>query len=138
MRTIEATATTQAAPAAVWELLADASRWATWGSWTNVEVEGGAEHGPGAVRVLERSPFRVRERVTEWQPGVRMGYELLEGMRVRGYRSAVTLEPQPDGGTLVRWRSTYERADPLTALVLRLAVRDSCRRVAKAASVSAG
>jgi hypothetical protein len=63
-----------------------------------------------------------------------MAYELLDGMRVRGYRATVTLERAPEGGTVVRWRSTYERAGPLTALVLRLAVRDACRRLAKAAS----
>jgi hypothetical protein len=38
------------------------------------------------------------------------------------------------GGTLIRWRSTYERARPTTAIVLRLAVRDACRRLAKAAA----
>jgi hypothetical protein len=78
--------------------------------------------------------FRVRERITEWVPGERMAYELLEGMRVGGYRSTVTLEDAAEGGTVVRWRSTYDHAGPLTALILRLAVRDSCKRLAKAAS----
>jgi hypothetical protein len=55
-------------------------------------------------------------------------------MRVRGYRSAVTLEDAPGGGTLVRWRSTYEHAGPVTALLLRAAVRDVCTRVARAAA----
>ena len=63
-----------------------------------------------------------------------MGYELLEGMRVRGYKAEVTLEPTAQGGTVVRWRSTYERAGPVTALLLRIAIRDACRRVAKAAA----
>jgi hypothetical protein len=118
----------------VWALLADVSAWARWGSWSTVELEGGGEHGPGAVRVLTKTPFRIRERVTDWVPGERMGYEMLDGMRVRGYRSEVTLESAPGGGTVVRWRSTYDRAGPLTTLVLRLAVRDACNRVAKAAS----
>jgi uncharacterized protein YndB with AHSA1/START domain len=134
VKTIEATATTPAPPAAVWALLADASTWPRWGSWSKVEVEGGGEQGPGAVRRLERAPYRLRERITEWVPGERMGYELLEGMRVRGYRSVVTLEATPEGGTTVRWRSTYEHAGPVTAFVLRLAVPDSCKRVAKAAT----
>jgi uncharacterized protein YndB with AHSA1/START domain len=134
MRVIEATADSSGSPAAVWALLADASRWAQWGAWSKVEVEGGGEHGPGAVRVLVRAPFRVRERVTDWVPGERMGYELVDGMRVRGYSARVTLEDNGRGATLVRWRSTYERAGPLTALVLRLAVRDACKRVAAAAS----
>ncbi len=135
VRTIEATATASAPPRAVWTLLADASRWSQWGSWSAVEVEGGGPQEPGAVRVLVRPPLRVRERITEWVPEERMGYEMLEGMRVRGYRSTVTLEPS-GAGALVRWRSTYDHADPITAIVLRIAVRDACRRLAKAASAA--
>jgi hypothetical protein len=86
------------------------------------------------VRVLVRAPFRVRERIVEWVPHERMAYELIDGMRVRGYRAAVTLEAAAGGGVVIRWRSTYERAGPFTALVLRLAVRDACKRLAKAAS----
>jgi len=138
VRVIEATADSSGSREAVWVLLADASKWAQWGAWSNVEVEGGGQHGPGAVRVLRRTPFRVRERVTDWVPGERMGYELVDGMRVQGYSALVTLEDSGQGGTRVRWRSSYERADPLTALLLRLAVWDACRRVAKAASAPAG
>jgi hypothetical protein len=134
MKTIEAGATTSASPAAVWALLADAPTWGQWGSWSKVEVEGGGPQGPGAMRRLVRAPYRLRERITEWVPGERLGYELVDGMRVRGYRSAVTLEERGNGGTVIRWRSTYEHAGPLTALVLRLAVRHSCKRLAKAAS----
>jgi uncharacterized protein YndB with AHSA1/START domain len=133
VRTIEAVATTSGSPDAVWSLLADASTWARWGSWSSVEVEGGGQQGLGAVRVNVAGPFHVRERITEWVPGERMAYELLEGMRVRGYRSVVTIEQSTDGGAVVRWRSTYDHAGPLTALVLRLAVREACRRLAKAA-----
>jgi hypothetical protein len=81
-----------------------------------------------------RRPYRLRERITAWVPNERLSYEMLEGMRVRGYRSTVTLEEAPGGRTVVRWRSTYERAGPFTALLLRMAVRDACRRLAKAAS----
>ena len=97
-------------------------------------MEGGGQQGPDAVRLLVKAPFRLRERITEWVPGERMGYELLDGMRVRGYKAQVTLEEADSGGTVIRWRSMYERAGPLTALVLHLAVRDACRRLAKAAS----
>jgi hypothetical protein len=134
MHTIEATETTSATRDAVWAVLEDAASWADWGSWSSVEIEGGGNERLGAVRVLRKWPYRVRERITEWEPGERHSYELLEGMPVRGYRSTVILENAPGGGTLIRWRSEYERADPFTALVLRLAVRDSCRRLAKAAS----
>jgi len=130
---IDAVARTSGSPAAVWALLADASAWARWGAWSASEVEGGGELVPGAVHVLVRAPFRVREQITECVPGERLAYEMLDGMRVRGYRSAVTLEPSDDGGTVVRWRSGWERAGPLTALVLRIAIPDACKRVAKAA-----
>jgi hypothetical protein len=62
------------------------------GSWSRVEVEGGVQQGRGSVRVLVRAPFRVRERIVEWVPHERMAYELIDGMRVRGYRAAVMLE----------------------------------------------
>jgi uncharacterized protein YndB with AHSA1/START domain len=131
--TIEATETTPAAPEAVWALLADHAAWSRWGSWSAVELEGGGEPGPGRIRRLVRRPFTVRERITTWEPRRRMGYELLEGLRVRGYRSEVVLEAQEGGGTAVHWRSSYEHAGPLTALLLRSAVRDACRRLARAA-----
>ena len=134
MKTIEAVATTTGSPAAVWALLADASSWAQWGSWSKVEVEGGGPQKLGSVRILEKKPYRLRELVTDWVPGERTGYELLEGMRVRAYTSAVTLEEAPQRGTVIRWRSTYDHAGPLTSLVLRLAVRDACKRLANAAS----
>ena len=137
MKTIEALRRTSASRETVWALLEDASTWAQWGAWSSVEVEGGGEQRAGALRVLVNRPFRIRERITEWEPGERIGYELLEGMRVRGYRSSVTLEDGADGGTNIRWRSVYDRAGPLTTLLLRLAVRDSCKRLAKAASAAA-
>jgi hypothetical protein len=48
--------------------------------------------------------------------------------------SVVTQEDVPEDGTRVRWRSTYERAGLLTGLLLRLAVRSVCGRLAKAAA----
>ena len=136
MKTIEAVATTAAPRSAVWALLEDASSWARWGVWSSVQVEGGGGQRVGAVRVLVNRPFRVRERITEWEPASRIGYELLEGMRVRGYRSTLTLEDAPGGGTRIRWSSSYEQAGPLTAFLLRLAVGDACKRLANAASTT--
>ena len=134
MKTIEATATAAGSPSAVWALLADASAWPQWGSWTAAEVEGGGEQRLGAVRVLQSRGVRVRERITEWEPDERFGYELLDGMKVQGYRATVTLDPRPDGGTVVTWRSTYEKAGPFTAIVLRLAIGDACKKLARAAT----
>ena len=136
MTTIEGSAKSTGSPDAVWALLADGEAWTRWGSWSENQIEGGGEQGPGKVRVIVRKPYRVRERITEWEPGRRFGYEMLDGMKVQGYRSEITLEPEPEGGTRVRWRSTYDKASPLTAVLLRLAIRDSVKRLAKAASAT--
>lgn len=137
METIEVEATTPASRDQVWALLEEAPRWAKWGSWSSVEVDGGGPQGVGVERTLVRRPYRVRERITEWEPARRHSYELLEGMSARGYRSTVTLDDAPGGGTVIRWRSEYENAGRFTAFVLRAAVRDSCKRLAKAATRSA-
>ena len=136
MKTIEAEATTPATRDQVWALLEKPESWAEWGSWSSVEVDGGGPQGVGVERTLVRRPYRVRERITEWEPGRRHSYELLEGMNARGYRSTVALDDAPGGGTVIHWRSEYESAGPLAALVLRAAVRDSCKRLAKAATRS--
>jgi len=137
VKVIEATETTPASRDAVWALLEDPASWAEWGSWSSVEVDGGGPQGVGVERTLVRRPYRVRERITEWEPGRRHSYELLEGMNASGYRSTVTLENAPGGGTVIRWRSEYEHAGPLTAFTLRLAVRASCKRLARAAQRAA-
>lgn len=136
MKVIEARQTTPASREAVWALLEDPASWAEWGSWSSVEVDSGGPQEVGAERTLVRRPYRVRERITEWEPGQRHSYELLEGMNARGYRSTVTLEDAPGGGTTIRWRSEYESAGRFTAFMLRLAVRDSCKRLARAASAA--
>jgi polyketide cyclase/dehydrase/lipid transport protein len=133
VKVIEATETASASRDAVWALLEDPASWAEWGSWSSVEVDGGGPQGVGVERTLVRRPYRVRERITEWEPGRRHSYELLEGMNASGYRSTVTLDDAPGGGTVIRWRSEYEHAGPFTAFMLRLAVRDSCKRLARAA-----
>ena len=133
MKTLEATAKTSAPPSAVWALLADGSAWSRWGSWSESAVEGGGELAPGKVRMLYARPFRVRERITEMVPEERLAYEMLDGMKIQGYTSVITLEPA-DGGTLVRWRSRWDKGHPVHALILRIAIRDACRRVAKAAA----
>jgi uncharacterized protein YndB with AHSA1/START domain len=134
MKTVEAAATTPASRDAVWRLIADESQWPLWGRWSRVEIEGGGVHGLGAVRRLVQRPFTVRERVTEWEPGSRMSYDLLEGMNAHGYHATVTLEDAPGGGTTIRWTSSWESADPITAFLLRAATRDTVKRMAKAAS----
>jgi hypothetical protein len=134
MKTIDASATTPATRDKVWQLIADESKWPAWGRWSSVTIEGGGEHGLGAIRTLVQRPFTVRERVTEWRPEELMSYELLEGMNARGYRASAILEDAPGGGTIVRWHSEFDSADPITAFLLRAAAKDTVKRLAKAAA----
>ena len=134
MKTISGEATASAPPAAVWRHLADVGEWTKWGSWSKSGVEGGGSQQLGAVRTLTRWPFNLREEITVWEPEKRMDYKLLSGMNVKGYNASVTLEPTGDGGTLVRWSSRYDKADPVTAMLLKMAIPDSAKRLAKAAS----
>ncbi len=63
-----------------------------------------------------------------------MSYDLLEGMNAHGYHATATLEDAPGGGTTIRWTSSWESADPITAFLLRTAARDTVKRIAKAAA----
>src|SRR5262245_59060695 len=121
MNTVEATAITPASRSDVWRLIADESKWPIWGRWSSVEIEGGGAHGVGSVRRLVQRPFTVRELVTEWEPGSRMSYTLLNGMNAHGYHATASLEDAPDGGTIVRWTSAWDSADPITSFLLRTA-----------------
>lgn len=136
MKNVEASATTPAARDQVWNLIADEAEWPKWGRWSSVEIEGGEVHGLGSVRRLVQRPFTVRELVTEWEPGSRMTYRLLDGMNAKGYQATAALEDAPGGGTIVRWSSQWESADPVTAFLLRTAARDTVKRLAKAAAAS--
>ena len=132
MKTVEASAITKASRDEVWRLIADEQQWPAWGRWSSVEIEGGGAHGLGSVRRLVQRPFTVRELVTEWEPGSRMSYQLLEGMNAHGYEATASLEDAPGGGTIVRWSSHWESADPITAFLLRTAAKDTVKRQAKA------
>ena len=136
MKNVEASATTPAARDQVWKLLADEKQWPVWGRWSSVVIEDGAAHGLGAIRRLVQRPFTVREIVTEWEPGSRMSYQLLEGMNAKGYEATATLEDAPGGGTIVRWSSHWDSADPVTSFLLRTAARDTVKRLAAAAAAS--
>jgi hypothetical protein len=61
----------------------------------------------------------TRERVTVLEPPSRFGYELLSGLPIRDYRAEVTLAPAADGGTDIRWRSTFAALIPGTGWMMR-------------------
>jgi uncharacterized protein YndB with AHSA1/START domain len=102
-----------AAPEAVWALVADASRYPQWGPWSKCGYRGEAGHAPGTVYWL-RSANRAYgryvtsvERIEQVDEGRRLVYTVLGGIPVRGYRAEITLTPSPDG-THVSWTASFD------------------------------
>lgn len=112
---------TGAAPGAVWALLRDGETWPTWspiGSFTLEQPGEGEAEGVGAVRAFRTGRVTSRERVVELVAERRFSYELLGGLPLRGYRADVELTAV-DGGTEIRWHSSFEAKVPGTGWLYR-------------------
>jgi hypothetical protein len=143
---IRASARSDAAPEAVFALLADPSAWSAWGMWDSSTVESADPAGGDGVGSVRRLTSRSlgrrivsREEVVELVPGRRYGYALLSGLPLEGYRGLVELAP--DGaGTAITWSSSFDARVPGTgwfyALVLRKVLADAASAVARAAATS--
>lgn len=139
---IDVTVDSAAEPSAIYALLVDGSSWPSWSRFDSFELEapgeGGGDASVGAIRVL-RLGRRVtsREQIAELVPGRRYSYLYLSGLPVVDYRADVDLEPT-DGGTSIRWRSSFSPRYPGTGWLLRLmltrVLRDTATRVSQAAA----
>ena len=89
------------------------------------------------MRVVERRPYRLRERITGWVRSEQCACVML----ARYARGGLPLDGHARAGARGRHGrplgSSFDRAGPFPALVLRLAVRDSRGRVARPRSVTA-
>jgi uncharacterized protein YndB with AHSA1/START domain len=113
---VEAEATAKASPDAVWALVSDATKYPSWGPWSDGHYEQTGEespHGVGAVQVL-RSAQRYLgrhttsvERILEFEEDRRLAYTVIRGIPVRNYRAEVTLTPSAEG-THIRWAATWD------------------------------
>lgn len=111
---IDVTVTTQADPATVYALLRDGASWPTWSPIGSFELERPAADEPeglGAVRIF-RTPLPIgqsesHEQIVELIPDRRFSYALISGLPIRDYRADVDLTPTDDGGTSIRWHSTF-------------------------------
>jgi uncharacterized protein YndB with AHSA1/START domain len=139
-RTVEAHRRTSGSLEATWALLSQARTWKEWGSFTVAELEREGDPAPDGVGAIRRFGFPVfasREEVVAFEPPTHLGYTMLKGLPLRGYRSDVTLTAVAGGGTDIAWVSSFDarRADGwFWAAFLRLLLRDFTRRLAKAAS----
>jgi uncharacterized protein YndB with AHSA1/START domain len=136
MQEIDERAHSAAPPERVFDLLADARSWPGWGRFDSVEVTG--EPGVGEERVLKTGRVRSHERVVAFERPRLFAYELLGGLPVRDYRAEVTLSPAADGGSEIRWHSTFEGKFPgsgrLVRRTLRKFIADTVEALARAAN----
>jgi hypothetical protein len=137
---IDVRARSKASREAVWSLLADGCSWSEWGPWQKAELEQEGTPPPdgvGAIRRLIRRPTVTRERVTAFEPGSRLSYEMLSGLPLRGYQGEVTLS-EADGGTEIHWHTEFDGAKipgtaPLFRRMLDRFIADVAKRVAREA-----
>jgi hypothetical protein len=139
LQVVDESTRTTAAPSAIWPLLADTTTWSDWGKWSSAELLREGTPPPGGVHSVKRLrtfPVTTVEEVTVFEPERRLGYELREGMPLKGYRAEVTLTPV-DGGTEIRWHSEFEPKVPGTGGLYRRTLSsfmaDAVKRLAAAA-----
>jgi Polyketide cyclase / dehydrase and lipid transport len=118
---VDVRARSSAPPATVYALLADGASWPRWSPMLAFELERPGDSGGesvGAVRVFRSRWATSREQLVELRSGHRLSYTLLSGLPLRDYRADVDLEPD-DGGTHIRWRSTFDARVPGTGWLYR-------------------
>jgi len=118
---IDERAWSAASPETVYALLADGATWPTWSGIDSFELRSPGDTGGeslNAVRVFRTGRTTSVERLVELEPGRRLSYVLLSGLPLRDYRADVDLLAA-DGGTLIRWRSTFSAKRPGTGWLYR-------------------
>jgi uncharacterized protein YndB with AHSA1/START domain len=121
---INATAWTAASPAEVYRLLTAGATWPVWSPIGSFELEAEGPDGGeslGAIRVFRTGRATSREEIVELQSDRRFSYALLSGLPMRGYRADIDLEPK-DGGTSIRWHSSFTAKWPGTGGMMRRAL----------------
>ena len=77
-----------------------------------------AQAGMGAIRVLSRPPFKIREQITDVDGPVRLTYRMLSGLPIRDYTGETILSDR-DGATDIIWRVTMTARLPGSTIVVR-------------------
>ena len=113
---VEAEAATKAPPETVWALVSDATRYPSWGPWSDGHYKNAGQDSPrgvGAVQVL-RSAQRYMgrhstsvEKILEFEEDRHLAYTVIGGIPVRNYRADVTLTPSAEG-THIRWMADWD------------------------------
>ncbi len=107
---IDVRRTIPAPPEAVFAPLLDRSTWPAWSGHDAFELVRPGATGPydiGSVGLLRSGRRVMREEIVEVVADRRIGYTLLAGLPLRGYRAGFDLTPTA-GGTQVRWHSAFD------------------------------
>ena len=99
-----------APPRAVFALLLDRSTWPAWSGHDTFELVQPGTAGPydvGSVGLLRSGRRVMREEIVEVVADQRIGYTLLAGLPLRGYRAGFELTPTA-AGTEVGWHASFE------------------------------
>jgi len=109
---VEATGRTLADVDTVWALVADANTYAQWGPWNDGGYDPPAK-GPSLPGSIQWFRFGRRttsvERILEVDAPSRIVYVVVRGIPVKNYRAEVTLTPDGNGGTSIRWTATWDK-----------------------------
>lgn len=131
---VAATATSRADPGKIFSLLKDPVTWPRWSMFKSGELQRagrGDRLGVGAIRVFRTPTSCAIEEVVELIPDRRLSYVLLSGMPFRNYRADVDLAPLPDGGTSIRWQSSFYAKYPGTGWFWRMVMNRVLRNTAE-------
>jgi uncharacterized protein YndB with AHSA1/START domain len=123
-------------PETVWDVVADHPGMVRWTPLRRVVMEAGGRpepHGVGAVRALHLVGPPIREQVTVFEPGHRLGYRLLSGLPVRNYTGEIVLEPTAVG-TRVRWTISFAPSVPGAQFPVAAGIKTAARALAKEAT----
>lgn len=124
---------TTADRATVFALLRAGADWPTWSPIESFELEREGEEekeGLGAVRVFRTGRITSREQIVELVPDSRLGYALLSGLAIRGYRANIDLETD-EGRTLIHWYSSFTPKVPGLGGLYRRTLERFIRRCAE-------
>jgi hypothetical protein len=130
---IEHRATTTAAPATVYALLRDGAGWPAWApiETFQLEREGANEpEGVGAVRRFTGGRVIGHDEIVELVEDRRFSYAHTSNLPIRDYRGDVDLEPTAEGGTEIRWVSSFDPKWPGTGRLLRRGLDDFVAKLA--------
>jgi uncharacterized protein YndB with AHSA1/START domain len=130
-----------ASPPAVFEVLADATRWREWAGRMITVSDWAREGDPapggvGAIRRLGRPPAFALEEILEYDPPHHLAYTIVRGLPVRGYHADIDLAAAV-GGTIIRWAGAFEPKVPGTGALLAAVLGHIVHGYATAAAAEA-